>query len=51
MDGDLQGLGVDVIQMEVSLGLPSTVVPQRDLHKVSGSMNTAHLVGFASLLK
>lgn len=39
------------IQMEVSLELPSAVVPQRDLREVSGSMNTAHLEGFASLLK
>lgn len=40
-----------VIQMEVSLELASAVVPQRDLREVSGSMNTAHLEGFASLLK
>lgn len=40
-----------VIQMEVSLELPSAVVPQRDLHEVSGSMNTAHLEGFVNLLK
>lgn len=43
--------GFHAIQMEVSLELPSAVASQRDLREVSGSMNTAHLEGFASLLK